>query len=247
LAGAAAAAIVLAVGTCVAETSAHAPVPEARPNDELIAKLAEDELRFQDYDQAALVLALKDAPLAAFREKIKARNDKMAELDKSDEAKKAAELRAQLKAASNDSKKEELSKQLNPVAEVYDQKRSALRAEVFAALSADQQKYWIGWVLFRDLSGRYRNVVLSGEQKDKLWKACGKPAGKLAKADALKSDPYLRNIKDVREELEKDCTDNILTSEQRSQVPKPGEKGGGKQAGGKSSAKKAAAQADEKK
>jgi hypothetical protein len=233
-------AVALAAGAYAGDTTVHAALPDGRPNDELLAKLATDEIRFQDYEQAVLVLGLKDDQEKAFREKTKARNEKMAELDKTDEATKVAELRAQLKEAKGQAKDQtkdqakeqekidELNNKMKPLAEVYDKKRAALRAELLGALSPDQQCYWIQWTLFRDLAARFKAAALTGEQKDKLWKECGKPAQKLAKDGALATDPYLRGIKELRDELEATCAKKVLTSEQRDLVPKPGEKAAGK-------------------
>jgi len=70
----------------------------------------------------------------------------------------------------------------------------ALRSQLLGNLSAEQQQYWVRYVLYRDAAWRVRQADLTDTQFDKLWAAAAKPAQKLYADGVLTTNPYMKGL-----------------------------------------------------
>lgn len=69
-----------------------------------------------------------------------------------------------------------------------------LRTELLGNLPAEQQQYWVRYVLYRSAARHFQDDSLTAKQKAKLWAAAEKPASQLYADGVLNTNPYMRDI-----------------------------------------------------
>jgi hypothetical protein len=198
----------------------HAPVPAARPSDEVMAQIMK-EIRFDQLAQLPIVLKLEGEALANYQ----ARENQRKAAVKALESGPYSQVVGQRRAALEEAKKAEepdlkligrLERSLEAASNEVWKRRSALRLKVLTSLSDAQQRYWIQFVMYRNLWNRMKRAEFTPEQKDLVWALCSQPAVDHVEQGLIHIDPYLSKTSITMEMLNEKIRTKVVREDQSS-------------------------------
>ncbi len=197
----------------------HAPVPSTRPTDETVASIMKT-IRFDQLAQVPIVLKLEGDAMAAYQTRENRRKEAMKALEAGPYGQAISERETALQAAKQAEAPDERQirqreRHLEAARSEYWKRRSALRLQVLSSLSDGQQRYWIQFVMYRNLWGRMQKAEISAEQKDLVWALCGQPAAEHVEQGLLYVDPYLSEMSVTMERLMRQVQNKVAREGQR--------------------------------
>jgi hypothetical protein len=142
--------------------------------------------------------------------------------------KKMEEAKAALKEAKANNADEktinEIQGKNDLLIEIENEMRTALRANVMAELTLEQQRRWGGVVLNRELLKRLGRVELSEKQREFVRQMTDDAADRLVKPGMVEKDPFMMALREnaVLDPLVRQARDKVLTIDQRARVADPG-------------------------
>jgi Spy/CpxP family protein refolding chaperone len=157
-------------------------------------------------------LNLSTDQTATLKQKVEAKNQAVAEWNRTN-AEKLNALKASMKDAKKSGSKEEMKKLKNEMGEL-NKARKKIEADgeaaCMAVLSADQKARWEGVLLSKRVLGKYRKAGLDQTQQAKAEELCIAAAGEIAGADKKAAKAAMKKLQDQ--------IDSLLTGEQRTKM-----------------------------
>lgn len=209
-------------GYVMLDAAVHQPVPATRPSDDTVRMIMK-QIRFDELAQVPIVLQLEGDALLNYQQRVALRAHRMEQLETGPLGKLVAQHQQALKAARQKEQPDakeiaRLQRVTERASNEYWTRRSALRLQVLASLSTEQQRYWVQFVLYRSIEPRYGKAELTDQQRDLLWALCSRPAIEIVDQGLLHVDPYLKHIGITVDTLRAQAELKILTDAQREKL-----------------------------
>jgi hypothetical protein len=171
-----------------------------------------------EYAIMAKVLEMDATQTAKLTEAAQARDKAIKAWDDGDNGKKYKEFEDALKKAKADKDKEKskaLGDQIKPLAKERSDLQEAQKANIMALLSPEQKAKWAGFVLYRQVAGKYKRANPTDEQDKQIRQLCQDAAKGMP--DASDKKGHGEAMKKLSEQIEQ----SVLTAAQREEMKKP--------------------------
>jgi Spy/CpxP family protein refolding chaperone len=194
------------------------PTDRAKVLEEIGRKERRDE-----YDQMILELGVDGRQLTMFLQRVEAFHAGRDRIDAGPIPRQREQVEAELRAARSRNDADEvrrLQARRKELGERYWQARGEYRAAVMEVLTLDQQRAWCSHRLYDRVSGRLRRAKMTDAQVARARAICDEEAAKLVQRGTIRSDPYLRVLRDakVTDPVAERIIETVLSDEQREKL-----------------------------